>query len=316
MISISLRLGLVGCAFAAVHGREVCSQDPPRPLEVLIVGTYHFANPGRDVVNPKVSDVLLPTNQAEIAEVVDALARFRPTKIAVETPLEAGAWLDSLYQAYRHRTHVLSRNEVEQLGFRLAARLGHKRVFALDHAGTFPLEPVLDFAKSHDPGTLHRIQGVFARIGAELDSLQQHATVRQILLFENNPERIAWGHGLYLDLARVGAADSLVGADLLAAWYERNVRIFVNLLRIAHPGDRILSIVRGRSLGGPARAGAKRPGFSVARSPAAVVSRVSCVRVPSRCYLTRKCSRQAGVGRGSVWRGAPRGQASDCVARA
>lgn len=263
MISISLRLGLVGCAFAAVHGREVCSQDPPRPLEVLIVGTYHFANPGRDVVNPKVSDVLLPTNQAEIAEVVDALARFRPTKIAVETPLEAGAWLDSLYQAYRHRTHVLSRNEVEQLGFRLAARLGHKRVFALDHAGTFPLEPVLDFAKSHDPGTLHRIQGVFARIGAELDSLQQHATVRQILLFENNPERIAWGHGLYLDLARVGAADSLVGADLLAAWYERNVRIFVNLLRIAHPGDRILVLFGAGHLGVLRELVRSAPGFQL-----------------------------------------------------
>ena len=75
---------------------------------------------------------------------------------------------------------------------------------------------------------------------AEHDSLQGGATVREILRFENAPARLAWSHGFYLDLARVGSGDSLVGADLLAAWYERNVRIFVNLLRIAEPCDRIL----------------------------------------------------------------------------
>jgi Family of unknown function (DUF5694) len=249
MISRSVRLTVVACAIGAIPGREARPQNPPRPIEIVIVGTYHFANPGRDVVNPRVSDVLLPRKQAEIAEVVEALARFRPTKIAVEAPSEAAARLDSLYQAYRQGSHPLDRNEVEQLGFRLAARLDHERVFALDHAGDFPLQPVLDFARSHDPGTLRRIQGVFARIGVELDSLQQHASVREILRFENDPERIAWGHGLYLDLARIGGTDSLVGADLLAAWYERNVRIFVNLLRIAQSGDRILVLFGAGHLG-------------------------------------------------------------------
>jgi hypothetical protein len=77
-------------------------------------------------------------------------------------------------------------------------------------------------------------------VAAEHDSLQRQATVREILRFENAPARLAWSHGLYLDMARIGSADSLVGAALLAAWYERNVRIFVNLLRLAEPGDRIL----------------------------------------------------------------------------
>ena len=73
-----------------------------------------------------------------------------------------------------------------------------------------------------------------------MTAFSREGTVREILRFENAPARLAWSHGFYLDLARIGSPDSLVGAALLAAWYERNVRIFVNLLRLAEPGDRIV----------------------------------------------------------------------------
>jgi hypothetical protein len=207
---------------------------------VLIIGTYHFDNPGQDLVNPQVPDVLTPAKQAEIAEVMDALARFRPTKIAVEAQPGGAARLDSLYRGVLAGTHPLGRNEIEQLGFRLAHRLKHGRVYPIDEPGEFPIDPVFAYAERHDAAALHRIRGALSRVAAEHDSLQRQATVRQILRFENAPARLAWSHGFYLDLARIGSADSLVGADLLAAWYERNVRIFVNLLRLGEPGDRIL----------------------------------------------------------------------------
>jgi hypothetical protein len=43
-------------------------------------------------------------------------------------------------------------------------------------------------------------------------------------------------------LARVGAGDTYVGADLVAKWYARNIRIFSDLQKLAQPGDRILVI--------------------------------------------------------------------------
>ena len=45
-----------------------------------------------------------------------------------------------------------------------------------------------------------------------------------------------------MEFARVGAGDTYVGADLLAKWYDRNIRIFSDLQRIAQPGDRVLVI--------------------------------------------------------------------------
>src|SRR5262249_21781696 len=165
---------------------------------------------------------------------------FRPTKIAVEAQPRSGAHLDSLYRGVLAGTRALGRNEVEQLGFRLAQRLKHQRVYPIDEPGDFPIDPVFAYAARHDSTALLRVRGALARVAAEHDSLQRQASVRQILRFENTPERLAWSHGFYLDLARIGGADSLVGANLLAAWYERNVRIFTNLLRLAEPGGRIL----------------------------------------------------------------------------
>jgi hypothetical protein len=57
------------------------SQSNARP-EILVLGTYHMANPGHDIHNLQADDVLSPKRQQEIAQLIDVLKRFRPTKIA------------------------------------------------------------------------------------------------------------------------------------------------------------------------------------------------------------------------------------------
>src|SRR5262249_48216969 len=53
---------------------------------VMVLGTFHMNNPNRDLVNPTIKDVLGPRRQREIQELVGRLEKFRPTKIALETP--------------------------------------------------------------------------------------------------------------------------------------------------------------------------------------------------------------------------------------
>ena len=52
------------------------------PIQVMVLGTYHFDNPGQDLHNMKVDSVLMPAKQAELADVASRLAKFNPTKIA------------------------------------------------------------------------------------------------------------------------------------------------------------------------------------------------------------------------------------------
>lgn len=212
-------------------------------IQVMILGTYHFANPGLDVVQSEVADVMTPEKQEEIGRIVQALARFRPTRIAVEATETAQERFDSLYRAYRGGAHALTRDERQQLGFRLAAMLDLPGVHTIDHGGSFPFQPLMEYAAEHEPERAQRIDSLVQWMGEESTRLQRTMTIPEILRHENDPERLAWGHGLYVDLlGGVGAGASEVGADLLAAWYERNIRIFNNLQGVGEPGDRVLVV--------------------------------------------------------------------------
>lgn len=235
---------ILACLISAL---PLIAQVPPAggPAQVLVLGTYHFANPGLDVVKTNVADVLSATKQAEVRVVVEALARFRPTKIAVEREPASGPLLDSLFHAYRSGQHELSRNETEQLGFRLAAMLEHPRVYPIDHHGEFPFDAMMEYAQIHDSAFVAFVNEERARIAAQANRRQRENTIAQILRLTNEPTELAEDQATYMRFARVGAGDTYVGAELLSKWYERNIHIFANLQQITEPGDRILVIIGG-----------------------------------------------------------------------
>src|SRR5688572_23012459 len=117
ILALALTLSIVPAA----------AQTPaPARAEILVLGTYHMNNPGRDIYNSKVDDVLAPKRQAEMAQLIEVLERFQPTKIAVER--NAGdERIKKDYAAYLAGTHELTRNEIEQVGFRLAKKLGDRK---------------------------------------------------------------------------------------------------------------------------------------------------------------------------------------------
>lgn len=235
---VLLTCSAVGSAATAQQRSAAIGARP----QILILGSYHFDNPGLDIVKTDVADVLTPAKQAEIEQVVEALSQFRPTKIAVEVRADRARQLDSLYGAYRAERQTLSRSEVQQLGFRLAKRFGHPRLYPLDHAGEFPFGAVMQYAQQHDPDFVRRVQQATAEIASEENRQQRQNSIGEILRLKNDPADISRGHALYLEFARVGAGDTYVGADLLAKWYSRNIRIFSDVQRIAQPGDRVLVI--------------------------------------------------------------------------
>ena len=215
----------------------------PARAEVLVLGVYHMANPGRDIVNMQVDDVLAPRRQAEIAEVISVLRKFRPTKIAVE----AGFYNDAFsrrYGEYLAGKHQLTRNETEQIGFRLAKELGHKTVHAVDVDGEFPFPRVADYAKARGrTNEFDALMGETAiRVKATNTYLASH-TVLETLLYLNSDERVAEDVGHYYKLAHFGEAWNWAGADLVADWFRRNMRIYSNVMDLADsPNERVLVI--------------------------------------------------------------------------
>lgn len=240
-ITIASFLSLLGALALPAFGQA----PEPEPAAIMVLGTYHFANPGRDVVKTEIADVLSEAKQAEIQEVTDALADFRPTKIAVESEPEDEARLDSLYHAYREGRHALSRNEIQQLGFRLAARFELSGLEPIDHPGEFPFGAMMEYAESHDPEFVAWVDEELERIETEMNRQQRENSIGEILGQMNDPAKLAEDHGVYMRFARVGAGDGFAGAELVSEWYERNIHIFANIQRIAAPGDRVIVIIGG-----------------------------------------------------------------------
>jgi len=54
---------------------DVSRWPEPRPpeVEVLLLGTYHMDNPGRDAVNVEADDVLSADRQSELEQLCDRL---------------------------------------------------------------------------------------------------------------------------------------------------------------------------------------------------------------------------------------------------
>ncbi|MUV15441.1 DUF5694 domain-containing protein [Noviluteimonas gilva] len=208
----------------------------PAPTKVMIVGTFHLDNPGRDVFNVQVDDVLAKKRQAELADIAKGLARFEPTQVMVEWPQ---ATTDEQYASYRTGKLAPSRNEVVQLGFRLAALRDLERVNGIDVGGEFPFDAVKEYASTH--GMQPRLDAALAGAGKEVKNLSERVasgSLGSVLRYMNTPERALENHGFYVDMLRYGEGDTQPGARLVSAWYARNLSICARLLQSLPEGGR------------------------------------------------------------------------------
>ncbi|HEY1043028.1 MAG TPA: DUF5694 domain-containing protein [Telluria sp.] len=235
------------CAEPAVPAVKLLRDRPAdeRP-QLMLLGAPHFANHGLDVLNAQVPDVLEPARQRQIEGVVAALARFNPTKVVVEWDAARQDKLDERYNAYRAGTYQLSRSELDQVAIRLAARLGHARVHAVDW-NKMPPGRIVDFDYTQSA----------PRVGqqARLDAIRDKSRMKQVnallasepvqdwLVHYNQPEQLEKSNRNYFDYVMLGEP----GANWVGNWYARNLKIFANLVRLADsPGDRLL-VVYGQS---------------------------------------------------------------------
>lgn len=215
---------------------------------MILVGTEHFVS-RRDIYNPALKDMFSPENQREILEVVERLARFRPTVIGVEHGSDRMPELNREYSAYLKGAFDLPADETYQVAFRLAERAGLDRLEGINAWGReyegaeYPdLEP---YAKAH--GQEAEFASIRERAGevAERD-LNLAGSLRQRLLTMNGPEWLNRNLGFYMELLRVGDQDTPLGADVVTGWwYSRNLRIFRNMQALTKGPDARLLVLIG-----------------------------------------------------------------------
>lgn len=220
----------------------------PGDVHVMLLGTYHFANPGRDAVKQDVDDVLAPPRQVELEALVRRLAEWQPDQIAVEWPF---TFVDSTrvrYERYRAGTLAPSRDEVVQVGFRLAHRLGHAMVYPIDQPMPIGNDSIGALFQRR-PDLKHASDSLLAIMQARADSQagrMRRTSIVEHLRAANTEEAFRSGNsfGMFGSMLPAGEGGNYGGPMLLAKWYERNIVMVHHLHRMLRPGtDRVLVIV-------------------------------------------------------------------------
>ena len=218
--------------------------SPDGRVPILLVGSFHMANPGRDVANALVDDMLAERRQAELEALAGRLAAFGPTKVAVEVP-----WGDEAvgprYRAYREGRSALRAEEAEQIGFRVARRCGHEAVWPVDVEDSF-FDPELEKVAARHPGHQAHYDAAVAAAQRSADEVEHwlaQGSVGDTLRRLNEPAALRAALALYVDfLAPVADPPAWPGPDMVAAWFRRNLRILALLHGISLPEDRLLVV--------------------------------------------------------------------------
>ncbi|HET7437659.1 MAG TPA: DUF5694 domain-containing protein [Thermoanaerobaculia bacterium] len=252
MRTLLLALALSASLHVTAQPTDGCAPGK-RPL--LILGTFHMKPSGQDSVN---RDVVMdtPQRQAQVAELVDQLAQFRPTKIAIESARNSTVWNDR-YAEWRKGTYTVGMNEIEQIGFRLAKQRELDALTPVDYPmwmdGLTPIdrhEPkkkkTATTAPSPEPDAAESalINAVQKQIAKDDQHLATH-TLAQHLAYLNEPSRAAMNHQWdVMSNLRPGDGVALYEqTDLVTNWYKRNFRIFTNILDATTPSDRIVLLI-------------------------------------------------------------------------
>ena len=247
-----LNLAVLASAVGGVATQAQAPVKAPAPAQVMVLGTWHFENPGLDLVNVQADDVRTPKRQCELRAIARALAQFRPTKIMVERVPATPDLVDSGFRGYTPAQLVQRKDERVQIGYRLAQVLGHDRVYAIDEQPSpgepdyFPFGRVMQFAQANNQ--IGRLQAGMAQVEADkkaFEERQARTNLANLLIQTNEPSPWRAGIGGYYEMLRVGNTQEQPGAELNAYWYMRNAKIFGKLMTVTQPGDRVLVIFGG-----------------------------------------------------------------------
>lgn len=232
-------------------------KDVPKS-ELLMLGTFHFNNSGLDGYVPEHEiDILSDKRQKELKEIITIIKNYAPTKIAIEVKEKNQHWVDSLYGEYLKGKFSLKKNEIYQIGFRLAKLLGHKKVYAVDAKARGFYDEMTEqesnekqyaFIEKAKPEAIERemmMDAKYTELYKKEDALKTHLSLLDYYLYSNDSKRMKTGAGHYLTGSfKMGEGEDYFGPDMKTSWFNRNLRIFHNLTKIQEPGkDKVFLLI-------------------------------------------------------------------------
>jgi hypothetical protein len=218
-----------------------------KKTQVLLLGSFHFDNPGLDVAKFENANILSAKRQAEVLEVVEKIKQFRPDKIFIEMPVERQQRLDSSFNKYKAGELKLGASETHQIAYRVAKELNHAGLHAVDYTeANFPFDSLMKSAtEAKQFEFLGMVKQEIENVEKDFNESLKTKTVKEILLHHNSPEFIKMGVGIYYEFLIAGEKGNHVGSYLTSEWWRRNMIIYENVLKSLNGKEERILILFG-----------------------------------------------------------------------
>jgi len=226
-------------------------------IKVYLLGTFHFAQ------TDSTYNVMDAKHQKSIQELCDIVISKKPNKVFVECQpeFEFRNKYDSLYKVYKQTDKLVARNEVFQIGFRIARALNHPKVYQCDHPGQYGryYSATVKYAGANDQmGYINSTaKGSVLREDDRVDedSIQKNSSLLDYMRWINSDAVMTSLHANYIandpqigskDFYNYDDDDTLIGAEVTADWYRRNIMIYAKMInQLSYEEDAIFLIIGG-----------------------------------------------------------------------
>lgn len=255
---ILLSVLITSCGQESQQKNENLESEGTEKIKVYLLGTFHFAQ------TDSTYNVLDENHQKSIEDLCEIIANQKPDKIFVERQpeYEFQNKIDSLYNIYIKMSRPLkARNEIYQVGFRAAKKLGHKKVYQCDHPGQYGRfnRATIDYATKNNQTDILEAKrlGTVLRYDDKVDedSIMNSTSLLEYIQWINSPEVMTTSHASYLtNYPQIGSNDyynydddfTLIGAELTADWYNRNIMIYSKMInQVEYGKDKSIFLLMG-----------------------------------------------------------------------
>ncbi|MGK2863290.1 MAG: DUF5694 domain-containing protein [Chitinophagaceae bacterium] len=240
-------------------------KSPPESIteeskkEVLLIGTFHYHNPGADIAKTKSFDVLDEESQNQLELIAEKIREFNPDKIFVEWPFDEQKQLDSLYNLYQEDmyfdndslTEFYRKNEIFQLAFRAALKNKLKSVDAIDyHETQFPFDSLLTvIAVSNQKDIQTEIENGIRQFTKEFDDrIEKGASLLDLTYYLNSGDMRQKSNKFHTEIPLLaGAKDNFIGPFLSSEWHRRNLYMWSLAQKSMEKDDHKMVLLLGAS---------------------------------------------------------------------
>lgn len=235
--------------FLCISGAFAQTQN--QKVKVILLGTFHYGATSDKGKTP-FPDLFSSKRQKELDTIAKKLAKFNVDKFFLETPVSRQNRQDSLFAKYKSKTltdTTALRDEQVQIAFRTAV-INNAKLIATDIRQELPYAQIEKYEKDHQNDTTNSypffdIKYPFTVKQKKLNELSllqyyiqlNNAYNRQAHMFDYIHYALGYGKG----------AD-YVGEAFALSWYDRNLKIFTNILRNTDvKNDKVVVVLYGSS---------------------------------------------------------------------